>query len=413
MEPWVPRISEPGRRWIRFGALVAALALLCWILLGLRSVFTPILLAAALAYVFNPLVTWFERARRIPRLATVVVVFVLLGIVALGGGAYVASLALAQLESFQQNFGDHMDRLGVWLQARQAHIVPARTTIVDALATKPATTAATTAPTYDWWLAIRPLVREHGIRVAGSLLDYGRRALSNVFGLLSVLVLVPLFTFYFLWRFNDLVDSLRRYLPAAYRDGIVHIVGTIDAAMSAFFRGRLIVCLAVGVVTAVGWTIVGVPYSIPLGLLTGVLNLVPFMTVVTLPPALLLTWLRAAEAGAPWALPVVLTMAVFMAAQALESFVLGPLVMGKSSGLHPLVIVVALMIGGSAAGLLGLLLAIPVASTLRTLGAELLMPEVRRLAGLPVPGPAVPTNPEPPAAIPGSAPRPDIDDDSP
>jgi predicted PurR-regulated permease PerM len=213
----------------------------------------------------------------------------------------------------------------------------------------------------------------------------------------SLLILIPVFTFYFLWRFNDFMAALRDHLPDMYRDGIVHLVGTIDAAIANFFRGRLIVCLVVGGVASLGWSLVGVPYSLPLGVLTGLLNLVPFVSLLALPPALLFAFLGASEVGAPWLWPVVLTMGVYMGVQALEAFVLSPAILGHTVGLHPLAIVVALLIGAEVAGLLGLLLAVPVASTLKTLAAEFLLPEVRRLAGWP----AAPSRPPgPPAGAP-------------
>jgi predicted PurR-regulated permease PerM len=69
--------------------------------------------------------------------------------------------------------------------------------------------------------------------------------------------------------------------------------------------------------------------------------------------------------------------------QTLDSFVLSPYILGRSSGLHPVTTLAVLLIGGQVAGLLGMLLAIPVASTLKTLAAEFVLPEIRRLAGRP------------------------------
>jgi predicted PurR-regulated permease PerM len=247
----------------------------------------------------------------------------------------------------------------------------------------------------DWWRTAEPLLTQYGATAGQRALDYLQRAIGDVLNLLTLLVLVPLFTFYFLWRFNAVVTALRDYLPVAYRDSIVNVARTIDSAVASFFRGRLIVCTIIGLFSAIGWSLVGMPYSLPLGLLAGALNLVPFMSLLALPPALLLAYLNATAAGQPWVMPVTLAMGVYMAAQALESFVLSPLIEGRTSGLHPLVIVVALLIGGEIAGLAGMLLAIPVASTLRTLASELLLPELRRLAGHPVAGTAatqVPTS---------------------
>jgi hypothetical protein len=101
-----------------------------------------------------------------------------------------------------------------------------------------------------------------------------------------------------------------------------------------------------------------------------------------LPPALILTYLSAVQASTPWAVPLLLVFAVYVAVQAIESFILSPVIESRSNGLHPVTVVVALLIGSQIAGLLGMLLAIPVASTLKSLGAIYVLPEIRRLAGL-------------------------------
>ena len=125
-------------------------------------------------------------------------------------------------------------------------------------------------------------------------------------------------------------------------------------------------------------------------MLAGLLNLVPFMSLLALPLALISAYFGAVQAALPgevvnWTMPVLLAMAVYMAVQAIESFILTPLIESRSSGLHPVTTVVALLIGGQWAGLLGMLLAIPIASTVKALAAQFLLPEIRRLAAPPPP----------------------------
>jgi predicted PurR-regulated permease PerM len=403
MQPYIPRFSEPVRVWVRFGILLVLLLLLCWIVYRLRAVFTPILLGAAIAYVLNPLVTAVERHLRLQRLMTVIVVFALAGTVLIVGGLMVYTQLVGQVQQLQENMPRYVEVLGRALDLYHAHFGPPPATVPATLATAPTTagTELTTLPTTtapvvsarDWWGTAEPLLKEYGATAGQRVLGYLQRAIGDVLNLLTLLVLVPLFTFYFLWRFNAVVTALRDHLPVAYRDPVVNVVRTIDSAVASFFRGRLIVCSIIGLFSALGWSLVGVPYSLPLGLLAGALNLVPFMSLLALPPALLLAYLNATAAGQPWVMPVTLAMGVYMAAQALESFLLSPLIESRTSGLHPLVIVVALLIGGEIAGLAGMLLAIPVASTLRTLASELLLPELRRLAGPPVAGGAEPQTP--------------------
>jgi len=378
MAAYVPRLTEGGQRWVRFGILVAALLLLCWLAYRLRTVFTPLLIGAVIAYIFNPVVSWLERRRRVPRLATVIVLFTLLGLFTVAGGFYVVSKTAAQIAEFQERLPTYVQTVGGWVTEVQTRVRFAAPIPVTAafVSTQPASQPGA----QSWWEWAAPSLQSQGIAFARTGLNYIGNTFANLADLATLLVLVPVFTFYFLWRFNDLVRVIHNHLPAAYRTEVVHVVRTIDEAVAGFFRGRLIICLIVGALTAIGWSLVGVPYSVLLGLLTGVLNLVPGLSLLTLPPGLLFTFLSVTQAGGAWFWPVTLTMAVFLLVQALDSFVLTQLIAGRASGLHVLVIVVALLIGAHLGGVVGLLLAIPVASTLKTLAAEWVLPEIRRLA---------------------------------
>lgn len=346
---------------------------LCWIAYRLRTVATPIVIAAAIAYILNPVVTYFERRRSISRLTTVIIAFVMLGLVVLGGGFYLGSKTVVQAVRFQQNLDEHVATVGSWITTIETRISGTTTAPADGQAASPAT--APTAAGRDWWQTVAPVIKRHGTTIAQGIQNTFAAVLSNFFSFISLAVLIPLFTFFFLWRFNDMVAFIHDHLPATYRPNIAHVARTIDSAMANFFRGRLIVCVVVGTLTGIGWTVVGVGPGMPLGLFAGVLNLVPFLSIAALPPALLFAYL---DGGSAWMLGGVFL--VYIAVQGIETFVLSPAIEGRTSGLHPMVIVIAIMVGAELAGLLGMLLAIPVTSTLRTLSAELLMPEIRRLA---------------------------------
>ena len=206
---------------------------------------------------------------------------------------------------------------------------------------------------------------------------------ANLMFWITAALLFPVCLFYFLWNYDHIIEFVRDHLPEDTRDIVVKIVCTIDRSMAEFFRGRLIICAAVGALTALGWVACpGVANGLPFGILVGVLNLVPFLAFLGLPPVLILTYVERTGADEDWIMPIVLALAVFLAVQAIENFALSPYVMAQSSGLHPVTAVIVLLIGGQIAGVLGMLLAVPIASTLKTLGAEFVMPEVRRLAGI-------------------------------
>lgn len=384
MERYLPPLTERGVRWVRFGALMVALIVLGWLTIRLTSVLTPLAIGLALAYILNPLVTWME-AHGVRRGLSTFSVFVVAGGVLAIIISFLLTATVVQAVELARELPRYAEQLYSWVNATVARISGQLE-----LTTQPAT-----RPALD--RAVLTLLREHGAASAGAILGTVNSLASNVVYWVSAAVLIPLYTFFFLWNFNTLLRTIRAHLPSAYRDTIVRIAHTADRAMADFFRGRVIVCLLVGLMTAVGWWIVGVKYSLFLGSLAGALSLVPFIRILALPPALIFAYLEADAAGVSWVWPVVLAAAVFFAVDFLESFFVTPYITARSSGLHPLTTVVALLVGAEFAGLLGMLLSIPVASTLKSLAAEYLLPEIRALAADPAPA-------ELPVAAPAPAP---------
>jgi predicted PurR-regulated permease PerM len=182
-------------------------------------------------------------------------------------------------------------------------------------------------------------------------------------------------------------------IPTPVRARTLELLGRMDAAVSGFVRGRLITAALLAVVYMVGWSIVGVPYALVLGLAIGVLSLVPYLSAVGLPLAWLLVFLH--ENGAPdaaswyqsvgadgvpvlvWWKVLLLPAIVNCIAQSLDDYVLTPLIQGRATELHPVVIMVAVIAGGQLAGLYGMLLAVPAAACAKILLAEVALPRLR------------------------------------
>lgn len=431
MEHYLPPLSEPAKRWVRFGALLAGAVVLFWIIRSLADVLLPIAFSLALAYVFNPVVTWFEK-RGVERVSSIAI-----GLIAvLGTTAILLTIGFVQVLTFVQQTPYYLDQAARWVDDMAPSL--ARWNLLppeDAPGSQPAASfPAASSPAPDVHITVvsaeqtpaslrppRPsrvmgsmlaeYMRKHGANLAYAAYLSAPLALDRLTYWLTVTALIPIYTFFFLLRFDRVVSAVRDHLPQEYRPTIIRIATTIDRSMSDFFRGRVVICMLVGLLSALGWLLVGVPYSLPLGALAGVLNLVPFVGVLVLPPVLVLTFLESPPGA--WLFPVTAAFAVFLLVQAIESFVLTPYIHGQSSGLHPVTTVVALLIGQAWAGALGMLLAIPVASALKMLGLEFIMPEIRRLAGqAPMTGPpatpaegstAAPSGPVPPPTDAGAS----------
>lgn len=358
---YLPTLNEPAARWARFLGVVAGGVLLLWLCWTLRAVLAPLVAAWALAYILNPLINYLER-RSVARLQSVTVGVIILGVLLIGLGL----IGAMQLVAFTHQLPFYINNVRQWFDQRFPTLL-----------------------SEDQHQRLIDLASDHGTAIGGLVLGYTLAIFANVAHWLTIFVLVPLYLFFLLLNFNNITRWISSHLPYATRDTILDIGGTIDEAVSNFFRGRVIICAAMGVLSGIGWTILGVPNSILLGAAVGVLSLAPFCSLAVVPIALILTYTHVAP-GADWKVPVMLTMVVYMVVQAIESFVLAPLILAHTSGLHPVTTVIALLIGHELIGVLGLLLAIPAASTLITIGRRYLMPEIRRLAAPPPVEPTLP-----------------------
>lgn len=193
--------------------------------------------------------------------------------------------------------------------------------------------------------------------------------------------LVPFYFFFFATAFPHVIRFGRSLVPVEHREHAFHLIGSMDRAVSGFVRGRLVISAILGTVFAIGWLIVGVPYALALGLLVGVFCAVPYLSAVGVPIAISLLavdqfGLDPDQRMAWWGILLWPTL-VYGIGQTLDDWVLTPLIQGKTTDLDPVSIVVAVLAGGSLAGVYGMLLAVPLAACVKILLRELVMPRVR------------------------------------
>lgn len=203
----------------------------------------------------------------------------------------------------------------------------------------------------------------------------GGMALFNV---LQWLVLVPFYCFFFMRGLDQVAARGIVYIPAAVRPRSVAILTRIHCIMSAFIRGRAFIALVVSALAFGGFALCGVPYALLLGLVTGITILIPFLPIVmAVIPAELLLAAEGAGVG-----PMAGVIVVYSIIQVIEGFYLTPRVLGHEADMHPVTAFVSVIIGSSLLGLLGAILAIPLAATVKILFTELLAPELREVAGM-------------------------------
>lgn len=337
-----PRLTA-GRHY-RAAAILAMVLAGIWLAWVARPVLTPFVFALVLAYLLAPAVDFFYR-HNLPRPVAILVAYA------------IAALALA---------------------AFVLYLTPLLVQQSDALIRLVPQWAATIQSHWTWALArfhqapipagLRGAFMATASHLQGQLYHVLRSAIAALFGVvpsLVSLVVAPILAFYLL---NDLERIRSRFwsaVPVDWHPAVYKLGLDIDAALSGYVRGQLLVALVVGVLSGVWVSLLGIPLSALIGAVAFVTDVVPYVG----PIAGALPAVALALALSPWkALWVVVG---FAAIHQLEGTVIGPKVVGDSVGLHPLVVVLAILIGGETAGVAGLLLAVPSAAVLKVLVAHL------------------------------------------
>jgi predicted PurR-regulated permease PerM len=190
-------------------------------------------------------------------------------------------------------------------------------------------------------------------------------------GLLAGLALVPVYVFYFLLEARTIEMKWSDYLPlkeSRFKEEAVFVLSSFNDCLVVFFRGQVLVAFCVGVCLAIGFSIIGLPYAILIGLAAGLLGIIPYFGVIASTiPVLLLSLAYGDQmlvdgAGAPVAALFICALVLF-----LEKTVIQPKIIGDRVGMHPVAVIISVLMGATlVGGVIGGLLAIPVAMALRT-----------------------------------------------
>ena len=307
----------------------------------LSPILTPFLIAAALAYLCDPLVDRLE-ARRLPR--TLGTALVLLGLLL----AFVL-LALILAPLVQAQISLLMAQVPVVLEWGQQTLLPwiQATFGVDLMQDH--------AQITDWLKGHTAELAKLGAYLPG--LAGSGLALLNF---LVNLVLVPVVTFYLLRDWDRAVAHLADWLPKPIRPKAVQIAREVDTVLSEFVRGQVAVILVMALFYSLGLWLAGLDYALAVGLIAGVLVFVPYLGVIV--GVLLGTLAGLAQSGE---LAVLIPVwGVFAFGQLLEGMVVTPRLVGERVGLHPVAVIFALMAFGQLFGFFGVLLAIPASAAL-------------------------------------------------
>jgi predicted PurR-regulated permease PerM len=346
-------LPVPSRRVIVLIAGTIGLATLFW--LG-RDVLAPFVVGVLIVYLLDPAVERLARitiaGRRIPRTLLILLVYI------------VATLALVELVLLL---------VGPLIEQGRA-LVKEAPGYVDDL-------NARLAELLGWWnrldlpadvkAAIDKAITDLLANVGSLAPAILRPVFSSVVGFLGSVfgyLIIPVWAFWILRDRPRIVRGFDRAVPAAWRADTWAVLGIVRRVFGSWVRGQLVLGLVVGVATFIGLMVLGTlvdpvfsRYAVLLSVIAGVLELLPVIgPIIAAIPAVLL----GATAGLPG---IIAALLLYLAIQQFENIILVPKIQGDATKLHPAVVIFSLILGGAIAGLLGAILALPIAATLRDL----------------------------------------------
>lgn len=176
---------------------------------------------------------------------------------------------------------------------------------------------------------------------------------------LAVVFISILYLVFILMDYEKISNGWIHIIPPKYRTFISELAEDLETGMNRYFRGQALVASLVGVLFAIGFSIMGLPLAIIIGLFLGLLNMVPYLQVIGIAPCLLLGLLQAAESGTSYGLILLFITLVFIIVQCIQDLFLVPKIMGDVTGMNPAIILLSLSIWGALLGVTGMIIALP------------------------------------------------------
>ena len=342
---------------LAIAVLVTLIGLLCWglgwVVHRLSSVLFPLAVAGIIACLLDPVVDFLERKGSSRKRAIFLVFLLALMLVLLLVGTVVPRLIFetGQLVKKVPEYSASLsETVTTWLEKIEK----------KQSGMKAKEIWAEYGGTVQTWFAQRLPA------VSAWVLERVSRV-ASLAGLVIGFFLVPIYTFYFLKEKSGITRGWTDYLPlqeSKWKQEVIFVLKSVNESLIVFFRGQILVAMCVGALTTIGFLLLGLNYAVLLGVMTGLLGIIPYLGVIcSIVPAVLLAVIQFGD----WLHPL-LVIGIFTIIHLLEGWVISPKIIGDRVGLHPLTIIVCLMVGTALmGGILGGVLAIPLTAALRTL----------------------------------------------
>ncbi len=304
----------------------------------LSDTFFTIVFSSILAYLFNPIINYFE-SKNINRMIGVLILY--LGIL-----CFILIFALLVIPRSSSEIKGLVNNMPVYIEKIS--------NITDEIYNKYYSTIGELPPLFQ---GVQQVVMENIVGLEHMIMDGLKSFIGGIlktFSKVVSLILTPILTFYFLVDKDYFKERIIGLIPKKNREEYRKLFLEIDDSMSLFVRGRIIMAIYVGVVTAIILLILRIDFALLIGFITGIADIIPYIgPFLGFLPAAFFAYLDS-PLKALW------VSILFILIQWVENNILAPKILGDSTGLHPLIVLISIIIGGGIFGVLGMILAVPV-----------------------------------------------------
>lgn len=336
-------------RTVRLFLNIATLVIVVLLVRYLKDVLLPFFVAALIAYIFEPFVQFNRRLLHLKGriVAIFVTLFEMMTFIAIAC-YFVVPMIVSEVNSMGKMLSAYASsELNLPYLPAQIHDFVVRNVNLRQVSHM--------LSTFDWTETIKQTLSTAWDVLAGSVTFLISAASWCIVLLYVIFIMVDYDRLGRLWR---------NLVPPRYRKNVFKVLNDIKTSMNLYFRGQALIAFLVGVLFAIGFSIIGMPMAIVFGLFIGMLNMVPYLQLVSLVPAVVLCFVASVSGGVPFWPMMGKCIAVYCVVQAIQDLVLTPKIMGKTMGLNPALILLSLSVWGSLLGLLGLIIALPLTTLL-------------------------------------------------
>lgn len=328
--------------WVRVAVFALSIYLFFQFLQTITSVILVFLFAYLIAYLFNPMLDWLQKRRVRRGVGVLLVILLLVAFVALGVLILIA--VVNQLSAFVQQLPQLIESGGVFFTGLLKRFndfeqVP--------------WIAQYSGQLGEIWQRNVSAFSQTALKFFQGLLQQSGTFIGSFANSVLQAVFVLILSIYLMSDYHRVNQTLLKLFPERWQPKVLELSGQVNTAIGGYLRGQITIATIVGSIVGIGLAIIGVPSALALGFIAGLFNIIPYLGVIiaivpTILLALSVNWVTA-----------VLSVVVFIVANQLEGNVFSPMILGRTTNLHPATVLLSILVGVTVLGIWGALLAVP------------------------------------------------------